>query len=135
MTEHNIVIILDPDITIECCHLIKCLKTVLSECSGTKGGEYLVSGTLDNGLAQKEYWITDCSLASANILLAAKALGLGAIWTAGWPVAERVAHLRRILNIPATHMPLNVIPVGYAAENPPPKNKWKPERIHRDGWV
>ena len=70
-----------------------------------------------------------------RLLLAAKALGLGAIWTAGWPVAERVAHLRRILNIPATHMPLNVIPVGYAAENPPPKNKWKPERIHRDGWV
>ena len=106
-----------------------------TRCGNGAQAVIVVCGTLDNGLAQKEYWITDCSLASANILLAAKALGLGAIWTAGWPVAERVAHLRRILNIPATHMPLNVIPVGYAAENPPPKNKWKPERIHRDGWV
>ena len=106
-----------------------------TRCGNGAQAVIVVCGALDNGLAQKEYWITDCSLASANILLAAKALGLGAIWTAGWPVAERVAHLRRILQIPASHMPLNVIPVGYAAENPPSKNKWKPERIHRDGWI
>ena len=36
MTEYNIVIILYPNITIECGHLIKCLEAVLSECSGSK---------------------------------------------------------------------------------------------------
>lgn len=105
-----------------------------TRCGNGAQAVVVVCGTLDNGLAQKEYWIVDCSLASQNLLLAAKALGLGAVFTAGWPAMERVAHLRRILGIPSTHMPLNVIPVGYPAENPPPKNKWKPARIHKDQW-
>lgn len=94
----------------------------------------VVCGALDNGIALKECWSVDCSLASENLLLAAKAQGLGAVFTAGWPAMDRVAHLRRILGIPATHMPLNVIPIGYPAENPPPKDKWKPARIHKDRW-
>lgn len=31
-------------------------------------------------------------------------------------------------------MPLNIIPIGYAAENPPPKDKWNPAKIHTDRW-
>jgi len=96
----------------------------------------VVCGNEDNGLPGrgKEYWIHDCSAASMNILLAAKALGLGAVWTGVYPGEDRVATVRKILSIPDGFMPLNVIPIGYPAENPPPKDKWNPAKVHKDCW-
>ena len=96
----------------------------------------VVCGSLDNGLPgrSKEYWIHDCSAASMNILLAAHGLGLGAVWTGVYPGEDRVAAVREILSIPDGFMPLNVIPLGYAAENPSPKDKWNSAKIHIDRW-
>ena len=37
-----------------------------------------------------EYWVQDASAASENLLLAAQALGLGAVWTGVYPIDERV---------------------------------------------
>lgn len=96
----------------------------------------VVCGALDNGLPGrgKEYWIHDCSAASENILLAAHGLGLGAVWTGVYPGEERVAIVREILAIPENYMPLNVIPIGYPAESPKPKDKWDPAKVHTDRW-
>ena len=96
----------------------------------------VVCGSLDNGLPgrSKEYWIHDCSAASMNILLAAHGLGLGAVWTGVYPGEDRVAAVREILSIPDGFMPLNVIPLGYAAENPSLKDKWNSAKIHIDRW-
>ena len=81
-----------------------------------------------------KFWYEDCSAAAQNILLAAKALGLGAVWTAGYPAMERVAPIAEALGIPEKVIPLCVIPVGVPAENPEPKDKWKPENIHWEQW-
>ena len=96
----------------------------------------VVCGAVDNGLPGrgKEYWIHDCSAATMNLLLAAHAQGLGAVWTGVFPGEDRVAAVREILSIPDGYMPLNVIPVGYPAEDPPVKNKWNPTKIHYDKW-
>jgi len=96
----------------------------------------VVCGNLDNGLpgCGKEYWIHDCSAASMNILLAAKALGLGAVWTGVYPGEDRIAAVRKIVGIPEGYAPLNVIPLGAPAENPPPKDKWNPAKVHKDRW-
>jgi nitroreductase len=80
------------------------------------------------------FWEFDCSLASGNILLAAEAVGLGAVWTAVHPDAERIATVRKILNLPENIIPLNVIPVGYPAGENVPKNKYNPAKIHRNKW-
>ena len=80
------------------------------------------------------FWYEDCSAATENILLAAHALGLGAVWTAGYPAMDRVAPLAQALGIPDDVKPLCVIPIGYPAENPEPKDKWKPENIHWEKW-
>ena len=95
-----------------------------------------VCGTTDNGLPgrSKEYWIHDCSAATMNILLAAKALGLGAVWTGVYPGEDRIAAVREVLKIPEGYQPLNLVPIGHPAENPPPKDKWNPSKIHRDRW-
>ena len=85
-------------------------------------------------LQQNPFWHEDCSAAAENILLAAHALGLGAVWTAGYPALERVAPIASALGIPEDIVPLCVIPVGIPAENPAPKDKWKPENIHWEKW-
>lgn len=80
------------------------------------------------------FWYEDCSAAAENILLAAHALGLGAVWTAGYPAEDRTAPTAAALGLPANVLPLCVIPLGYPAENPEPKDKWDPEKIHWEKW-
>lgn len=79
------------------------------------------------------FWVDDASAATENILLAAHALGLGAVWTAASD-AERAGAVREVLGIPSEIAPLCVIPIGFPGENPEPKDKWKPEKIHHDRW-
>ena len=107
-----------------------------SRCGNGAQAAIVVCGNLDNGLPGrgKEYWIHDCSAATMNILLAAKGLGLGAVWTGVYPGEDRVAVVREVLSIPEGYAPLNVIPLGYPAENPPPKDKWNPAKVHHDRW-
>ena len=107
-----------------------------SRCGNGAQAAIVVCGNLNNGLpgSGKEYWIHDCSAASMNILLAAKALGLGAVWTGVYPGEDRIAAVRGILAIPDGFMPLNVIPLGAPAENPEPKDKWTPAKVHTDRW-
>jgi len=70
------------------------------------------------------YWVQDCSAVTENILLAVESLGLGAVWTATYPYEERMEPVRRILNLPANLVPLNVIPLGYPEGEHKPKDKW-----------
>jgi nitroreductase len=79
-------------------------------------------------------WTQDCSAAAENLLLAAEALGLGAVWTAGYTYEDRVNPAREALGLPANVTPLCIIPVGYPAGDDQPKDKWKPENIHYDKW-
>ena len=82
----------------------------------------------------RDFWIQDASAATENILLAAHALGLGAVWTGVYPNPERVATITEALALPSHIIPLNVIPIGYPAESPAPKDKWKPENVHYNKW-
>ena len=79
-------------------------------------------------------WTQDCSAATENLLLAAEALGLGAVWTAAFPYEDRVAPIREALGLPDNVAPLCVVPCGYPAGDDQPKDKWKPENIHYDKW-
>ena len=79
-------------------------------------------------------WTQDCSAATENLLLAAEALGLGAVWPAAHPYADRVNPIREALGLPENVTPLCVVPCGYPAGDDQPKDKWKPENIHYDKW-
>ena len=78
----------------------------------------------------REYWVQDCSAATENILLAAHAYGLGAVWCGVYPMPDRVADVSRVLGLPDYIIPLNIITMGYPAQNPEPKDKFKEENIH-----
>lgn len=81
-----------------------------------------------------DYWIEDTSAATENILLAAHGMGLGAVWCGVYPMSERVASVREALELPSTIYPLGMIAIGYPAENPTPKDKWKEENVHYNKW-
>ena len=79
-------------------------------------------------------WVQDLSAASENILIAANAFGLGAVWTSVFPHTEREKMVREILGIPYDVIPLNVIVVGRPARKQQPRDKWNPGAIHYNHW-
>lgn len=76
-----------------------------------------------------DFWVQDVSAATQNLLLAAHALGLGAVWTGVYPVMERTAEVANVLNCPSNIVPVAVVRIGYPDESPEPKNKFKEENI------
>ena len=67
-------------------------------------------------------WQFDCSAATQNLLLAAEAMGLGAVWTGVHPYEDRLAAVKRALILPEHIIPLNVIPIGYPKGEALPKD-------------
>ena len=90
--------------------------------------------TLWMGGTENPFWSQDCSAATQNLLLAAEAIGLGAVWTAAYPDEMRCAAISEAIGLPSTVKPLCVIPIGHPAGDDQPKDKWKPENIHYGKW-
>ncbi|MEA3448220.1 MAG: nitroreductase family protein [Bacteroidota bacterium] len=82
----------------------------------------------------QSYWLQDTCAATENILLAAEALGLGAVWTALYPYEERMQPVVKACNIPKNLIPLNIIPVGIPEGTDKPKDKWNPAKLHWNKW-
>lgn len=82
----------------------------------------------------RDFWVQDCSAATENILLAAHALGLGAVWTGVYPIAERVDDVSRALALPDSVVPMCIIAVGYPVGDQEPKDKWDPSKVHYQRW-
>jgi nitroreductase len=93
----------------------------------------VVCGRSDKDASGK-IWPQDCSAAAQNILLAAEAMGLGAVWTAAYPYEDRVAAVVEALELPPHIIPLCVIPVGYPNGTETPKDKWKEENLKWEKW-
>ena len=81
------------------------------------------------------YWIQDVSAASENLLLAAHAMGLGAVWCGIYPMTERVEQFSSRLALPADIIPMACICIGYPAGPSTPKDKWHPEYVHYNTWA
>lgn len=97
----------------------------------------VVCGEVDNSVAPEEgrdYWVQDASAATENLLLSANALGLGAVWCGVYPIPERMKRVVEMISLPENIVPLNAIFIGHPAEDPLPKDKWKPGKIHRNKW-
>lgn len=77
----------------------------------------------------RDFWIQDASAATENLLLAAHAMGLGAVWTGAYPSEERCISISKVLSLSDNLIPLNMIVVGYPTEHPQPKQKFKEENI------
>lgn len=81
-----------------------------------------------------DLWRDDMGAVTENFLLAAESLGLGAVWTACYPVKERYTSLKEQLGLPSTVLPYCLVAVGHPAGENQPKDKFDPERIHYGKW-
>ncbi len=75
-----------------------------------------------------KYFLEDCSAATENILLAAKAYGLGSYWVAGHKkkYAEKI---KKLLWIPPKYKLVSLIALGYAAGKLKPHSKKRLEEV------
>lgn len=96
----------------------------------------IVCGDLSDPLEGegRDYWVQDCSAATENILLAANAVGLGAVWCGCYPISERVALVKRLFDIPEEIVPLSIVMLGYPNGEQTPKDKYKADNIHYGKW-
>lgn len=81
-----------------------------------------------------EYWVQDTSAATENILLAATALGLGAVWIGVHPQPEREQKVREVLGLPEYITPLCLVAIGHPAEEKPPRTQYDASRVHNERW-
>ncbi len=80
------------------------------------------------------YWVEDCAAAMQNLLLAAHAQGLGAVWLGVHPRQDRVDAVARLLGLPTGIVPFGLAAVGRPAENKEPAARYDPARVHREHW-
>jgi nitroreductase len=73
--------------------------------------------------------IVDCGLAAQNLMLAARAEGLGTVWLAAWPYPAHMKHISAILKSPAHAVPVAMFAVGVPENEPGPVDRFEP------GWV
>ena len=64
-----------------------------------------------------KYYLEDGSAATENILLAARAHGLGSCWVAG-DKKPYAAEICRLVGAPGGYKLVSLIPIGYPAESP-----------------
>ena len=88
----------------------------------------------DSQLQPEGYWVQDCSAATQNILLAAHAKGLGAVWLGVYPREEQVAEIRKRFSLPEHVVPLCVLSIGYPAEPSGRVDRYQEARVHYNAW-
>ena len=79
-------------------------------------------------------WVLDCSAATENILLAAHAISLGAVWIGIYPEQDRMKYLSRIFDLPENIKPMAVISIGYPAEEKGPADRFTDTNVHWEKW-
>ncbi len=83
---------------------------------------------------QLSYLLQDCSAAIENLLLAASTLGLGACWLGVHPRQNRVDHIRKLLGIPDHVIPVSAVSIGWPAEHPPARTRYRDDLVHYESW-
>ncbi len=81
------------------------------------------------------YMSLDCSAATQNLLLAAHALGIGAVWLGIYPRQERIDGIRKLLSLPHNIEPIALISIGYPEKPKDRSNRFDKKKVHFNGWT
>lgn len=76
-----------------------------------------------------EFWITDTSVATQNMLLAIEAMGLGGVWKSVYPWKDYMTHVTTTLELSDNLTPLCIIALGHPTGVEKPKDKYDPSNI------
>ena len=84
--------------------------------------------------ATSKWWVQDCAAATENILIAASALGLGAVWLGCHGNPERERAIQNALGIPEQIGVLSLLSIGNPGEKKQARTQYDPARVHQDRW-
>lgn len=76
------------------------------------------------------YGIQDCTAAIQNMLLAAHAQGIGAVWLGVYPRMNRVDAIAKLFKLPEHIQPLAILSLGYPAQEPTQPERFNEAKIH-----
>lgn len=80
--------------------------------------------------------IIDTSMAAENLMLAARGLGLGSVFTAAWPIPERMETYAKLCNLPERVLPIGLIVIGHPREASDNReiDRYNQGAVHYDKW-
>ena len=113
--------------------ILENLGNQLRNASCLKGANKAIIVCGDDKLSDN-CWFLDCSAAAQNILIAAEAMGLGAVWTAVYPYDDRSEIVNKTFELQENIHALAVIPLGYPSVESKPKDKFDASRVHYNKW-
>ena len=68
------------------------------------------------------------------MLLAARDLGLGTVWTGVYPLKDRMEGMRELFGIPANIYPFAIVPVGWPDTEFKAMDRYNGSLIHSENW-
>lgn len=82
----------------------------------------------------ESYLLQNCSAATQNILLAAHAVELGAVWLGIHPREERIQMCKEIFELPDFIMPVALISIGIPDEEKPKNSRFDEAKVKWEKW-
>lgn len=78
------------------------------------------------------YWPQDCAAATQNILLAANAQGLGAVWCGVYPGITDDSKFRKLFALPDSVIPMSLVVIGRKTSELKDPERYFEDRVHRN---
>ena len=97
----------------------------------------MVLGDLDRAFKPAPgYWVVDASIASQNMMLAARELGIGSVMLGTYPQEEKVMGQVELFDLPDNIVPFAIIAFGYPAESVTfeERDLYDETKVHYDKW-
>ncbi len=82
----------------------------------------------------EKHLVEDCSAAAQNILLAAHAMELGAVWCGINPKSDFYHTISELMELPEGIIPMMLIPIGYPDESRTQIERFEPKKVHKEKW-
>ena len=96
---------------------------------------FIVCGDINKANIQAEsYLLQDLSAATENILIAANILELGTCWLGIHPREDRLSGISQLFELPDNIIPMCGIAIGWPAEKPEARTRYRNERVHIEKW-
>ena len=81
-----------------------------------------------------EYWPQDCAAAIQNLMLAARAKGIGTVWTGVYPRPDRVKGAREVFQLPDHVIPIGIVVLGYPDQPFAEVDRFDENKIRYERW-
>ena len=87
-----------------------------------------------SAVPQTIFWPQDCAAATQNIMLAARAMGLGSLWCGIHPQEDREQAFIAAFSLPGMVRPVSLIIVGHPLQDFFDEERWDPKLVFLNTW-